>query len=419
MGNWYLLSLFEKILRIFIIFIMMNSNIKTQNKKNVIYLGLTSLFVDISSEMIFTVMPIFLKNVLGASYAIVGFIDGISEITANILKYVSGEISDFIQKRKLLTIIGYSFSAISKIFFALANSWPFVLVFRVFDRVGKGIRTSPRDALIKESVPAEETGKWFGFHRSMDTAGAFIGVFLSIVILYYLTNFQHFNLEKTIRTILFFSVIPAFIGIIFLFLVKEPKSTELTTKKNLFEFKSFSKNYYLLILIFSLFSLGNISYSFYLLKAQTLIQSIYFLPILYLIYNLFYMLSSYPAGKLSDKIGREKVLIFGFLLLFFVLLFMAYLNSLILLFPIFAFLGITAGIYDGTSKAFISDLIKKEVSGGAFGFYYMITGICTLIGNSLFGFIWDKIGNQVSFLISAIIILIATLTFFFLRNRLK
>mgnify|MGYP001770928063 FL=1 len=397
----------------------MNSNIKTQNKKNVIYLGLTSLFVDISSEMIFTVMPIFLKNVLGASYAIVGFIDGISEITANILKYVSGEISDFIQKRKLLTIIGYSFSAISKIFFALANSWPFVLVFRVFDRVGKGIRTSPRDALIKESVPAEETGKWFGFHRSMDTAGAFIGVFLSIVILYYLTNFQHFNLEKTIRTILFFSVIPAFIGIIFLFLVKEPKSTELTTKKNLFEFKSFSKNYYLLILIFSLFSLGNISYSFYLLKAQTLIQSIYFLPILYLIYNLFYMLSSYPAGKLSDKIGREKVLIFGFLLLFFVLLFMAYLNSLILLFPIFAFLGITAGIYDGTSKAFISDLIKKEVSGGAFGFYYMITGICTLIGNSLFGFIWDKIGNQVSFLISAIIILIATLTFFFLRNRLK
>lgn len=398
---------------------MMNSNIKTQNKKNVIYLGLTSLFVDISSEMIFTVMPIFLKNVLGASYAIVGFIDGISEITANILKYVSGEISDFIQKRKLLTIIGYSFSAISKIFFALANSWPFVLVFRVFDRVGKGIRTSPRDALIKESVPAEETGKWFGFHRSMDTAGAFIGVFLSIVILYYLTNFQHFNLEKTIRTILFFSVIPAFIGIIFLFLVKEPKSTELTTKKNLFEFKSFSKNYYLLILIFSLFSLGNISYSFYLLKAQTLIQSIYFLPILYLIYNLFYMLSSYPAGKLSDKIGREKVLIFGFLLLFFVLLFMAYLNSLILLFPIFAFLGITAGIYDGTSKAFISDLIKKEVSGGAFGFYYMITGICTLIGNSLFGFIWDRIGNQVSFLISAIIILIATLTFFFLRNRLK
>lgn len=398
---------------------MMNSNIKTQNKKNVIYLGLTSLFVDISSEMIFTVMPIFLKNVLGASYAIVGFIDGISEITANILKYVSGEISDFIQKRKLLTIIGYSFSAISKIFFALANSWPFVLVFRVFDRVGKGIRTSPRDALIKESVLAEETGKWFGFHRSMDTAGAFIGVFLSIVILYYLTNFQHFNLEKTIRTILFFSVIPAFIGIIFLFLVKEPKSTELTTKKNLFEFKSFSKNYYLLILIFSLFSLGNISYSFYLLKAQTLIQSIYFLPILYLIYNLFYMLSSYPAGKLSDKIGREKVLIFGFLLLFFVLLFMAYLNSLILLFPIFAFLGITAGIYDGTSKAFISDLIKKEVSGGAFGFYYMITGICTLIGNSLFGFIWDKIGNQVSFLISAIIILIATLTFFFLRNRLK
>ena len=397
----------------------MNSNIKTQNKKNVIYLGLTSLFVDISSEMIFTVMPIFLKNVLGASYAIVGFIDGISEITANILKYVSGEISDFIQKRKLLTIIGYSFSAISKIFFALANSWPFVLVFRVFDRVGKGIRTSPRDALIKESVPAEETGKWFGFHRSMDTAGAFIGVFLSIVILYYLTNFQHFNLEKTIRTILFFSVIPAFIGIIFLFLVKEPKSTELTTKKNLFEFKSFSKNYYLLILIFSLFSLGNISYSFYLLKAQTLIQSIYFLPILYLIYNLFYMLSSYPAGKLSDKIGREKVLIFGFLLLFFVLLFMAYLNSLILLFPIFAFLGITAGIYDGTSKAFISDLIKKEVSGGAFGFYYMITGICTLIGNSLFGFIWDRIGNQVSFLISAIIILIATLTFFFLRNRLK
>ncbi|MER3581451.1 MAG: MFS transporter [Patescibacteria group bacterium] len=419
MGNWYLLSLFEKILRIFIIFIMMKSNIKTQNKKNVIYLGLTSLFVDISSEMIFTVMPIFLKNVLGASYAIVGFIDGISEITANILKYVSGEISDFIQKRKLLTIIGYSFSAISKIFFALANSWPFVLVFRVFDRVGKGIRTSPRDALIKESVPAEETGKWFGFHRSMDTAGAFIGVFLSIVILYYLTNFQHFNLEKTIRTILFFSVIPAFIGIIFLFLVKEPKSTELTTKKNLFEFKSFSKNYYLLILIFSLFSLGNISYSFYLLKAQTLIQSIYFLPILYLIYNLFYMLSSYPAGKLSDKIGREKVLIFGFLLLFFVLLFMAYLNSLILLFPIFAFLGITAGIYDGTSKAFISDLIKKEVSGGAFGFYYMITGICTLIGNSLFGFIWDRIGNQVSFLISAIIILIATLTFFFLRNRLK
>ncbi len=390
-----------------------------QNKKNVIYLGLTSLFVDISSEMIFTVLPIFLKNVLGASYAIVGFIDGVSEITANVLKYVSGAISDFFQKRKLLTIIGYSFSAISKIFFALAKSWPMVLVFRVFDRVGKGIRTAPRDALIKESVPAEETGKWFGFHRSMDTAGAFIGVLLSIVILYYLTNFQNFNLEKTIRTILFLSVIPAFIGIIFLFLVKEPKTTEVATKRNLFEFKSFSKNYYLLLIIFSLFSLGNISYSFYLLKAQTLAQSIYLLPVLYLIYNLFYMLSSYPAGKLSDKIGREKVLISGFLLLFLVLIFMAYLNSLILLFPIFAFFGITAGIYDGTSKAFIADLIKREVSGGAFGFYYLITGICALLGNSLFGFIWDKIGSQIAFIISAIIVLIATLTFFIFKNKLK
>ena len=384
-----------------------------KDKKNVFLLGVTSFFTDVSSEMIFAVLPIFLRNVLGAPFAVIGLIEGLAEGVSSFLKYFSGWASDFMKKRKALAFLGYSFSTASKMFLILATSWPFVLLLRVLDRVGKGIRTSPRDALIAESVEEKERGKYFGLHRAMDSAGAFLGVGLVILIFY--LNFKQISFDNNqvvpiVKNIFLIAFIPALFALIPFFFIKDAPQKESVSRANpslkIFNFKGFPITFYKGVFVLGILALGNISYAFFLLKSQSIGMALFLLPLLYLIYNFFYAVFSYPAGKLSDKFGRVQVLSFGFFILSLVFLAAAFNKSQNLIWPIFAFYGLSLAITDSVSKAFVADINQGERKGESFGLYYMVIGFLSILGNFVFGLLWDKINHTLPFLIAGIVVAI-------------
>ncbi len=395
-------------------------------KRNVFWLGLTSFFTDVSSEMIFAVLPIFLKNVLQAPFAVIGLIDGLAEGISSFLKYISGWLSDAIKKRKALAFAGYSLSTLSKLFLIFAAAWPAVLVLRFLDRAGKGIRTSPRDALISESVGARERGKFFGLHRAMDSAGAFLGVGLVILIFY--LSFEHLSISESeiallINKIFFIALGPAILALIPFFFVKDVVSPQALSlldgrriaaeraldsnqgniRRTLFDFTGFSKEFYQGVLILSVLALANISYAFFLLKSQAMGVALFLLPVLYLIYNLFYALFSYPAGKFSDKLGRVKTLAGGFSILGLVFLAFGFVENTGLIWILFALYGLSVGITDSVSKAFVADLANPAFRGKSFGLYYTAFGFSSILGNMIFGFLWDKINATFPFILAGLV----------------
>lgn len=384
-----------------------------KNKKNVWWLSATSFFTDISSEMIFPILPIFLKSVLGAPFILIGLIEGVAEGLGSILKYFSGYLSDRIRKRKGLTFLGYSLSAISKLFFALAGNAYVVLAFRSLDRIGKGIRTSPRDALIAESVGEGERGKYFGIHRAADTAGAVIGTIIAIIILYFLDN----NISETIRLILFLSFIPAVLGAALLFKVKETGAlTEdrvgqavQEKPRKLFDFGTLSPNFKVFLVIAALFGLANYSYAFYILRADDIGLALFLIPVVYLIYNIFYASSVYPAGKISDRIGRKPLLLVAFILFAFLNIGFAFWVNTVTIWALFALYGLFIGLTDGVLRAFVTDLSARERQGEAFGLYHTVIGFATLGGNVLGGIIWQIYGAPWVFALSAVWILLAAI----------
>ncbi|HCX45463.1 TPA: MFS transporter, partial [Patescibacteria group bacterium] len=355
--------------------------------------------------MIFPILPIFLKNVLGAPFIVIGLIEGVAEGLGSILKYFSGYLSDKIRKRKGLTIIGYALSASSKFIFAIANSSLIVLAARTLDRTGKGIRTAPRDALIAESVDPKERGKYFGIHRASDTAGAVLGTLIAIVILYLLEN----NISGTLRMILFISFIPASLSVLLLLPVKEVASTRSKQFKDhkLFDFGTLSPRFKKVLIVASLFGLANYSYAFYILRADDIGIMLFLIPVVYLIYNIFYAASVYPAGKLSDKIGRKPLLLSAFVLFALVNLGFAFVINDITVWVLFALYGLFIGLTDGVFKAFISDLAVREHRGEAFGIYHTTIGLATLGGNVLGGLVWQLFGAIWPFILSSVWILIA------------
>ena len=379
------------------------ANKKTKN--NIWWLSATSFLTDVSSEMIFPILPIFLKNVLGAPFIVIGLIEGVAEGLGSILKYFSGYLSDKIRKRKGLTIIGYALSASSKFIFAIANSSWIVLAARTLDRTGKGIRTSPRDALIAESVDPKERGKYFGIHRASDTAGAVLGTLIAIVILYLLEN----NISGTLRMILFISFIPASLSVLLLLPVKEVASTRSKQFKDhkLFDFGTLSPRFKKVLVVASLFGLANYSYAFYILRADDIGIMLFLIPVVYLIYNIFYAASVYPAGRLSDKIGRKPLLLSAFVLFALVNLGFAFVINDITVWILFALYGLFIGLTDGVFKAFISDLAVREHQGEAFGIYHTTIGLATLGGNVLGGLVWQLFGAIWPFILSSVWILIA------------
>lgn len=393
---------------------------KKDLKKNVWWLSATSFLTDVSSEMIFPILPIFMKSVLGAPLALIGFIEGLAEGLGSILKYFSGYFSDKIHNRRKLTLWGYSLSAMSKLAFALAHNVYTVLAFRSLDRIGKGIRTSPRDALIADSVSAKERGKYFGLHRTADTAGAVIGTIIAIAILFYLEE----NISGTIRLILFLSFVPAIFGALLLFNVKEVEVTANGSKvvRKLFDFGVVSKRFKIFLVIAGLFGLANYSYAFYILRADEIKLNLFLIPVVYLLYNIFYAASAFPAGQLSDYWGRRPVLLAAFGLFAVINLAFAFAATTITIWFLFAFYGLFIGLTDGVFKAFVADLAAQERRGEAFGLYHMIVGLATLLGNFIGGGLWQLYGAAWPFTLSAVFISAAgviLLVFFGNHSQLK
>jgi MFS family permease len=361
---------------------------------NIIILGLTSLFTDIATEMVYPLIPFFLTATLGASPAILGIVEGIAESTASLLKVFSGYISDRLGRRKELAIGGYASSTAGKLLLVMATGWGMVLAARFVDRVGKGIRTAPRDALIADSAEAGKTGRAFGLHRAMDTAGAAIGVFLAYM---FFTSHQG---EYT--AVFLWSLLPAAVGVLILFFIRERgRRDEERPRMPALRWRVLPKKLRLFLVIAFLFTLGNSSNTFLLLRAGNVGFSPATAILLYLVYNLSYALFSYPAGHLSDRLGRKALLVTGYAVYGLVYLgfaFIAGAGNPIAVWILFGLYGLYSGLTDGIEKAFVADMAPVEVRGTAIGLHATLVGIGLLPASLIAGGLWVEAGASAPFL---------------------
>jgi len=374
---------------------------------NIIILGITSLLTDISSEMVYPILPIYLVSRLGASPAILGLIEGIAESLASLLKVFSGYFSDKIKSRKPFTIFGYASSTLGKIFLYISNSWSMVLFSRIIDRFGKGIRTAPRDALIADSAHADKKGAAFGLHRAMDTLGATVGVILTYILIV--------NYKDEFKTIFLFSLIPAFLGVFFLFLIKEKKSEiKSVPGKIKFQWRALDKRLKLFLIFTFIFTLGNSSNQFLLLRAKDLGSPLPKIILFYLVYNIIYALVSYPASRLSDKIGRKKLLVLGYL--FYGLVYLGFgmnksLNNFWFLFGIY---GLYIGFTEGVEKALIADMAPVHLRATTIGLHATLVGIGLLPASLFAGILWRSFGAASPFYFGGIMGILASVGLWFI-----
>ena len=370
---------------------------------------MVSLFTDIASEMLYPITPIFLTAVLGSSMAIVGIIEGIAEFISGALKGYSGNISDKVGKRSIFVVIGYSLSAISKPLPGIFQNIPTVLISRVTDRTGKGIRTAPRDALLG-SYSNGNSGAIFGFHRGMDTLGAAIGPAAALFLLHFFPN--------DFQLIFLLAFVPSAVAVFFTFLVKDKLvESKSRSRKNYAEFwKSAPAGYKKILILITIFSLVNSSDVFLILKSKDVSNSETLAILGYIFYNLIYAGASYPLGGMSDKYGKRKIYSLGLVIFSIVYLGFALLPNIEIILGLFALYGIYTAATEGVSKAWISDLIPDEQRGSGIGLLTMLSSFAIMLGSFTAGFLWDKFGPSVPFLVSAIVSLIIAF-FIFLQKE--
>lgn len=363
----------------------------------VFVLGFVSLFTDIASEMLYPVTPIFLSAGLGISMFLIGVIEGTAEITAGILKGYFGYLSDKIGKRSVFIVAGYGISAISKPIPGLIPHFISVFITRITDRIGKGIRTAPRDALLA-SYSEGNTGAVFGLHRGMDTLGAAIGPVLALILLnIYPGNYQ---------LIFLIAFIPSLVALSFTLVVKDKQVNKVIVKNKtsyINFWKSAPSEYKRLIILLTIFALSNSSDVFLILKSKKISGSDSLAIIGYIYYNIIYALASYPIGLLADKLGKKKVFIYGLFIFSIVYFGFAVSNGFVLMWVLFALYGIYAASTEGIAKAWVSDIIPDERRGTAIGLLTMLSSIAVFIGSILAGYLWDAFGGMIPFLLSSVI----------------
>ena len=379
-------------------------------KKNVIWLGLTSLLSDVSSEMIMALLPLFLVD-LGASRSLVGLIEGVAEATASVFKALSGWISDRLQARKGLVVVGYTLSTAVKPFIALANTWYQVLAVRFVDRIGKGVRNAPRDALIADSVEEHERGRSFGLQRGMDTAGAVIGTLLASGFIYLFTKYTNMPVLTQYRTIFWISVIPGILAIfIVAVFVKDVAAKKFEKQDIKLAWGSLDsavpggrQGFRAFLIASAVFELSNFSYALFILRAKDLGVILALIPIIYLVYNVVYSALAQPLGLLVDKIGKKVVLAAGYILSALMLIGFAVAIHPLQAWVLFVLYGCAMAITQTTPRALLADLVPAELRGTAYGIYYTLIGLIALPASAIAGLLWDRFSPLMAFSYGAVL----------------
>lgn len=377
--------------------------------RNVFFTGLVSLFMDISSEMVYPLVPLFLTGVLGASKTIVGVIEGIAEATTSLLKIISGWLSDRFGKRKLLMTIGYGISAASRPILAAALTSTHVLGARFIDRLGKGIRTAPRDAIIAESTEVGNLGLAYGFHRSMDTVGAIIGPSIAVALLYFFNN--------DMRLVFLASTIPGVIAVLIIAVfIREKKKTVIQEagqeirppKLSISEFNGQFRHY---LMVIAVFSIGNFADAFLILKAESAGMAKEYIPAIYLAFNIVYAASSIPMGALADRIGIKNMLVLSFIVYSAVYAGVAGASTPLHMWLLFPAYGLYRGMSDGSQKAYLALISPKERKATAFGAYHAVTGLMLLPASIIAGYLWDNVGPSATFIYGSAMSALAVVIF--------
>ncbi|MBI4301789.1 MAG: MFS transporter [Chloroflexi bacterium] len=380
-------------------------------QRNVFVLGLASFLQDVSSEMVYTILPLFLANVLGVKTSVIGLIEGVADSTATLLKVVSGTLSDRIGHRKAMTAWGYGLSAISKPFLYFVRAWGLVLILRFVDRVGKGVRTSPRDALLADSVTPEERGKSFGFHRAMDSAGAVVGLAGAAVIVYLIEKGGLQLTRSAFQTLVLASLIPGVLGVLIILLfVREaarvrggPKGPTSDAGAE----QPFNARFKVFLGIMTLFTLGNSSDAFLLLRAQNLGASVFHILLILVLFNVVYTAISYPAGRLSDRLGRRALMIGGWGTYALIYFGFAAASTSWQVLALFGFYGIYYGATEGVARAFVADMVGAGKRGTAYGLYNGAIGVTALPASVIAGFLWQTVSPAAPFYFGAALAAVA------------
>lgn len=376
---------------------------------NIVLLGLVSFFSDISTEMVYPIIPLYLVNVFGTKPALVGVIEGIAESLASILKVFGGYYADKYNKKKPLAFLGYSGGLLYKLALIFATSWPGILFAKVIDRVGKGIRTAPRDVLICESASRDTLGKSFGLHKAMDMAGSALGILIS----FFLVRSSHDGFHY--KNLFLFSAIPAVLGLIMLVFVREKKLPRCASEQVNF-FKNFGKldgRLKMFLVITFLFTLGNSSNAFLLLRAQNKGFTPAGVILLYFIYNVTASLLALPLGRLSDRIGRKRLLVSGYAVFALVYFGFALAQSKTTVVLMFVAYGVYTAMTAGVERAFISEISPKDLKGTMLGLHSSLVGIALLPASALAGFLWDNISPSAPFFFGGSLALLAGIALFF------
>jgi len=375
---------------------------------NVIILSVVSLFTDVSSEMILPILPFFLTQVLFADALVVGLVEGLSESVVSFMKIFSGRLSDSAGKRKRFVAAGYGLSTAMKILFPFVRSWPEFLGMRVLERTGKGVRDAPRDALLTESTPPETRGKAFGFHRSMDTAGAIAGPLITLALLG--TIAASLAMADAYRLILLLAAIPASISVLIILLVREPSRTPAVRQPLRVTFRGIPRSLLSFLAIASLFSLADFSYAFLLLRAGLLFGTTEAI-LLYVLFNIVYAAHAFPAGILSDRVGRKPVVLIGYIAFVTMSTLLVFSGALVALVVAFILYGLSYGMAEGTQRALVADFAPADIKATVLGAYHTCVGVVKLASGLTAGLLFT-IDPRATFAFGAIAATIATIGLF-------
>ncbi|GAB4436242.1 MAG: MFS transporter [bacterium] len=382
---------------------------------NVILLSFVSLCNDIASDMIYPLLPLFITSV-GGTPAILGVIEGVAETTASLLKLFGGYLSDLFKKRKPLAFAGYFLSNATRPFYFFATSWLPIFFVRFSDRVGKGIRTAPRDALIADSTDPTNRARAFSFHRMLDNFGALVGPLMAMLVLSLSS--------ENIKSVFLFSLIPGFLVIVLMFFVKETKSDgksspskKTFTLKEIFSLNVFPKRFKLFAASVFLFTLGNSSDAFLILRLKESGVATTYLPLIWGLLNLVKSIGNYPMGAIADKTSKKGVIVTGWLLYAVVYLLFALVTSKTAVIAVFLIYGLYFSLTEGVERAFIADIVSEDVRGRAYGLYNFAIGVSALPASVIFGYIWQSFSYKAAFITGASFSILALILFIFSEQK--